>query len=151
VPVIDTFQFGSPFLAQSVVSFKVEWDATIHNQIDGEMIAWRTLEGSPVQHAGSVWFKEAPAGRGTELKVELQYNPPAGIIGAAVASLWGKEPGQQIQEDLHRLKQLMEAGEIPTIEGQPRGRQGNEPERDREVHRASVESFPASDAPTYSR
>jgi uncharacterized membrane protein len=128
---------------------KIEWDAIIHNEIDGEMIAWRTLEGAAVQHAGSVWFKEAPAGRGTEVKVELQYNPPAGMLGAAVASLWGKEPGQQIQEDLHRLKQLLEAGEIPTTEGQPRGRQGNEPERDRDVHQASVESFPASDSPAY--
>ncbi len=130
---------------------KVEWDATIHNQIDGEMIAWRTLDGSAVQHAGSVWFKEAPAGRGTEVKVELQYNPPAGMIGAAFASLWGKEPGQQIQEDLHRLKQLLEAGEIPTTAGQPRGKQTNQPERDRDVHQASVESFPASDAPVYNQ
>jgi uncharacterized membrane protein len=128
---------------------KIEWDAVIHNQIEGEMIAWRTLEGATVQHAGSVWFKEAPAGRGTEVRVELQYNPPAGMLGAAVASLWGKDPGQQIQEDLHRLKQLLEAGEIPTTQGQPRGRQTYEPARDREVHQASEESFPASDAPVY--
>jgi uncharacterized membrane protein len=128
---------------------KIEWDAVIHNELEGEMIAWRTVEGAVVQHAGSVWFKDAPAGRGTEVKVELQYNPPAGMLGAAVASLWGKEPGQQIQEDLHRLKQILEAGEVPTTEGQPRGKQTNEPERDRDVHRASVESFPASDAPAY--
>ena len=70
-----------------------------------------------MQHAGSVWFKEAPAGRGTEVKVELQYNPPAGMLGAVIAQIWGKEPGQQIQEDLHRLKQLLEAGEIPTTAG----------------------------------
>jgi uncharacterized membrane protein len=130
---------------------KVEWDAVINNEEEGRMIAWRTLEGSPVQHAGSVWFKEAPAGRGTEVKVELQYNPPAGMLGAAIAFLWCKEPGQQISEDLHRLKQIMEAGEIPTTQGQPRGKQGNEPERDVEVHQASVESFPASDAPAYNR
>jgi uncharacterized membrane protein len=115
------------------------------------MIAWRTLDGAQVQHAGSVWFKEAPAGRGTELRVELQYNPPAGMIGAALAHLWGKDPDQQIHEDLHRMKQILEAGEIPTTEGQPRGRQSHEPDGDVEVHRASVESFPASDSPAYNR
>ena len=83
------------------------------------MIAWRSLPGADVDNAGSVWFKEAPAGRGTEVRVELQYNPPAGALGALIAQMWGKEPGQQIQEDLHRLKQIMEAGEIPTTEGQP--------------------------------
>ena len=128
---------------------KVEWDAEVHNEVEGEMIAWRSLPGADVDNAGSVWFKEAPAGRGTEVKVELQYNPPAGALGAVSASLWGKEPGQQVQEDLHRLKQLMEAGEIPTTKGQPTGRQSNESQGDREVNRASEESFPASDSPAY--
>jgi hypothetical protein len=72
-------------------------------------------------------------------------------VGAVFAQLWGKEPSLQIQEDLHRLKQLLETGEIPTTEGQPRGRSSNEPEGDRQVHHASEESFPASDAPAYSR
>lgn len=128
----------------------VEWDAIIHNEIPGEMIAWRSLPGASVDNAGSVWFREAPAGRGTEVRVELQYNPPAGKIGAAVASLWGKDPATQIQADLHRLKQILETGEIPTTEGQPRGQQDQRPPRDREVHDASVESFPASDAPGFS-
>jgi len=141
----------SHWVVRGPANRRIEWDAIIHNEEEGRMISWRTLEGAAVDHAGSVWFKEAPAGRGTEVKVELQYNPPAGMLGAAIAMLWGKEPGQQIAEDLHRLKQILEAGEIPTTEGQPRGKQGNEPERDAEVHHASVESFPASDAPTYNR
>jgi len=132
----------------------VEWDAELINESDGERIAWRSLPGGSVDHAGSVQFKDAPGGRGTEVKVELQYNPPAGALGAAFASLWGKEPGQQIEQDLHRLKQILETGELATTEGQTSGRglrkiaKANEA-RDREVHAGSVESFPASDAPVY--
>jgi uncharacterized membrane protein len=139
----------SHWVVKAPAGRKVEWDAIIHNEIEGEMISWRSLPGADVDNAGSVWFKEAPAGRGTEVKVELQYNPPAGALGAVIAQMWGKEPGQQIQEDLHRLKQIMEAGEIPTTEGQPRGRYSHEPAGDSDVHQASVESFPASDSPAF--
>ncbi len=141
----------SHWVVQAPAGRTVEWDAVIHNEIDNEMIAWRSLPGADVDNAGSVWFRDAPGGRGTEVHVELQYNPPAGILGAAAASLFGQEPGQQIQDDLHRLKQLMEAGEIPTTEGQPSGRDVKSSKRaeDRSVQEASMESFPASDAPGY--
>ena len=116
---------------------RVEWDAVVHNEIPNEMIAWRTLSGAGVDHAGSVWFKDAPAG-GTEITVELQYNPPAGTLGAAVAALWGQEPGMQIEKDLRRLKRMLESpGFMPRLL------------RDEEVDEASEMSFPASDAPTY--
>jgi uncharacterized membrane protein len=149
--VTDLGEGRSRWVVKGPAGRKIEWDAVIHNQEEGRMIAWRTLDNARVQHAGSVWFREAPAGRGTEVRVELQYNPPAGMIGAALAHLWGKDPDQQIHEDLHRLKQILEAGEIPTTEGQPRGRHDRRPERDRSVHEASEESFPASDSPAYSR
>jgi uncharacterized membrane protein len=149
--VTDLGNGKSHWVVKAPAGRKVEWDAIIHNEEEGRMISWRTLEGAAVQHAGSVWFKEAPAGRGTEVRIEMQYNPPAGMLGAAVATLWRKDPGSQMQEDLHRLKQILEAGEIPTTQGQPRGRHGAAPDRDGEVHQASVESFPASDAPVYNR
>jgi uncharacterized membrane protein len=75
-----------------------------------------------VDTAGSVHFTPAPAGRGTEVRVSLKYDPPAGKAGAAIARLFGESPDRQVEEDLHRLKQLMEAGEVPTTVGQPRGR-----------------------------
>jgi uncharacterized membrane protein len=99
----------------------VEWEAEIISDIENERIAWRSLPGSKVQNAGSVHFRPAPGNRGTVVTVELQYNPPAGIVGAVVAWMSGEEPSLQIKDDIHRLKQALEAGEVPTIEGQSAG------------------------------
>ena len=55
------------------------------------------------------------------MRVVLKYDPPAGRIGATLARLLGQAPEQQIREDLRRFKQMMEAGEAPTTEGQPAG------------------------------
>jgi uncharacterized membrane protein len=130
----------------------VEWDAEIVDEKENEHIGWRSLPNATVDNAGSVWFKDAPGGRGTVVRVELQYNPPAGVLGALVAQMFGEEPGQQIDEDLHRFKQLMEAGEIATTEGQtsasPKALREAE-RRSREVTEASVASFPASDSPSF--
>jgi uncharacterized membrane protein len=70
-----------------------------------------------VENSGSVRFSRAPGARGTELRVQLQYSPPAGALGRGIAWLFGEEPNQQIAEDLHRFKQLMETGEIPISDG----------------------------------
>jgi uncharacterized membrane protein len=113
----------SHWVARAPACRTVEWDAEIINEVPGELIGWRTLDGADVVSAGSVRFKSAAAGRGTEVHVRLQYEPPAGKVGAAVAWMLGHEPSQTIREDLRRLKQLRETGEVPTIEGQPRGRQ----------------------------
>jgi uncharacterized membrane protein len=112
----------SRWVAKAPAGRTVEWDAEIINEITGELIAWRTVEGADVVSAGSVRFTPAPGGRGTEVRVRLQYDPPAGKIGATVAWLLGHDPAATIREDLRRFKQLMEAGEVPTIEGQPRGK-----------------------------
>jgi uncharacterized membrane protein len=101
---------------------KVEWDAEIYNEKENEMIAWRSLPGSDVTNAGSVHFEEAP-GHGTYVKVVLNYNPPGGKAASLLAKLFGKEPGQLIEQNLRRLKQLVETCEIPTTEGQSSGRQ----------------------------
>jgi uncharacterized membrane protein len=114
----------SRWVAKAPAGRTVEWEAEIINEITGELIAWRTVEGADVVSAGSVRFTPAPGGRGTEVRVRLQYDPPAGKIGATVAWLLGHDPAAAIREDLRRFKQLMEAGEVPTIEGQPRGKGG---------------------------
>lgn len=112
----------SHWVARGPLGLKVEWDAEIITDQPNEVIAWRSLPGADVDTTGSVHFSRAPGGRGTEVRVNLKYDPPAGQVGAAIARLFGKEPGQQIREDLRRFKQLMEAGEAPTTQGQPAGR-----------------------------
>ena len=99
----------------------VEWDADILEDRAPELIAWRTLEGSDILHEGSVRFDEAPADRGTEVYVDLLYKAPAGRAGAALAKLFGEEPTQQILDDLRRLKQVMETGEVVRSDGSPEG------------------------------
>jgi len=123
ISVTQLDQRRSHWVAKAPAGRKVEWDAEIVNEVPNELIGWRTLENADVVSAGSVRFKPAPGGRGTELRVRLQYEPPAGKVGATIAWLLGQEPSQTIQEDLRRFKQLMEAGEVPTIKGQPRGQQ----------------------------
>jgi uncharacterized membrane protein len=120
--VHTTGEGRSHWVAKGPAGTKVEWDAEVYNEKEGELIAWRTLEGSQVASAGSVRFEAAGGGRGTTVRVVLKYDPPGGALGAAVARLFGENPEQQISEDLRRFKQLMETGETTTTEGQPTGR-----------------------------
>ena len=112
----------SHWVVRGPAGTSVEWDALVYNEKENELIAWRSLEGADVDNAGSVHFVPAPDGRGTEVRVVLKYDPPAGKVGAGVAALFGENPEQQIAEDLRRFKQVMEAGAAPTTEGQPAGR-----------------------------
>lgn len=108
--------------ATGPAGMSVEWDAEITEDKPGELLVWRSVEGSDVEHTGRVQFEPAPGGRGTIVRVEMQYSPPGGKAGALIAKLIGEEPNQQIAEDLRRFKQLIETGEIPTTVGQPSGR-----------------------------
>lgn len=99
----------------------VRWDAEIVRDREDEEIAWRSLEGADVENTGSVRFRDAAGGRGTEVVVELRYRPPGGRAGAAVAKLLGEEPNQQLRDDLRRFKQVLEIGEVVRSEGSPTG------------------------------
>ena len=120
VEVID--EKRSHWVAEGPAGFSVEWEAEIINEVPNELIGWRSIDGSQVDNAGSVHFKPAPGGRGTEVKVVLRYDPPGGKVGAAISRLFGEDPEWQVQEDLRRLKMLVETGEIATTEDQPSGR-----------------------------
>jgi uncharacterized membrane protein len=88
------------------------WEAEITEDRPSELISWRSTPGADVHNTGTVRFLPAPGGRGTELRVDVKYEPPAGLFGASVAKLFGKEPGEQIEGDLRRFKQVMETGEV---------------------------------------
>lgn len=112
----------SRWTARGPLNAPVSWEAEIINEVPNEVIGWRSLANSQIANAGSVRFSRVPGNRGTQVKVELEYIPPAGQVGAVIAGIFGERPEQQIQEDLNRFKQLMETGEINSTNGQPRGR-----------------------------
>ena len=111
--VTESSDGTSHWVAAGPAGLAVEWDAQIINEVENKVLAWRSLPGSDVVSAGSVNFDAARGGRSTQVSVHLQYAPPAGKVGALVASLFGREPSQTVREDLRHFKQLLEAGEIP--------------------------------------
>ena len=103
------------------ITIKSRFEITDHKP--GEYVAWAS-DRLTFEHRGVIHFREATAGRGTEVSVALQYQVPAGRIAHSLASLVGWHPEQVVRESLRHLKQLLEAGEIPTTEGQPVGERG---------------------------
>ena len=150
----------------------LEWDAEITDLKENESIAWGSLAGSRVMTTGEVTFHPAPGERGTEVQARIEYKLPGGPAGAGLAKLLNKVVSQSVKEDLRRFKEVMEAGETPTVDGQPSGRAHLESAGRREaptspssagsrarpahpaqgdvVEKASEDSFPASDPPSYS-
>jgi uncharacterized membrane protein len=111
----------SRWRAKGPMKKSVEWDAEIVEDRPGEVIAWRSAKGTAVRNSGSVRFADAPAGRGTEVRVEIDYRPPAGRMGLAIARLWAEHPEQQVRDDLCRFKQVIETGDVVRSEGSPEG------------------------------
>jgi uncharacterized membrane protein len=99
----------------------VRWTAEIVDERENERIVWRSLPDSDFQIKGFVEFRKAPGGRGTIVSLSFEYELPAGPLGRAIAGVFGKDPEFTIREDLRRLKALLEAGELPTTDGQPHG------------------------------
>jgi uncharacterized membrane protein len=135
------------WVAKGPAGVRLEWDAEIYNEKPNELIAWRSLDGNFI-NAGSVHFEPAPGERGTMVKVVMNYNAPGGKVSALLAKLFGQEPGQVIEEDLRRLKQILETGEVATIEGQSSGRHATKISNDNASASQPVTASmtPASDA-----
>jgi uncharacterized membrane protein len=122
----------SRWFVRGPAGVELEWDAEIINDQPNELISWRSIGSADVESTGSVRFQRAPGDRGTFVRVSLNYLPPGGALGAAVAKLFGEEPETQIKDDLRRLKQILEAGEIASTVGQPTGTQHRKPVEQRD-------------------
>ncbi len=120
VTVIDASK--SHWVTRGPVGGTVEWDANIIEDWENQSIAWAAVAGADIPNSGSVRFQPLSHDRGTEVRVEIEYQPPAGSVGETIAKLFGAAPAQQLGDDLSRFKMLMETGEIATTEGQSHGR-----------------------------
>ena len=115
-------RYHSHWTVKGPAGHRVEWNAEITQDEPNRKIAWRTTSQADIHHSGSVEFTPAPGGRGTLVRVVMEYDVPAGVLGASIAKLFGNEPGQQIQSDLRRLKQILEVGEVLRSDGSLHGK-----------------------------
>lgn len=122
--VEPTDEKRSHWTAMTGAGARLEWDAELTDDQSDERIAWRSLPGSGLDTTGEVTFAPGPKGKGTIVRIAMRYRPPAGRLGAALAKMIGRDPSQQVREDLRRFKRLLETGEIATTEGQPCGHRG---------------------------
>lgn len=122
VSVTEIDEKTSRWVARLPGGKRVEWESRITDDVPGKRIAWHSLHQSPIVHAGAVSFDPAPGGRGTVVRVVFHYRPPAASGGMAATPPFSFVPAFEITEDLRRLKQLLETGEIATTRGQPAGR-----------------------------
>ena len=90
-----------------------------HSTRPGERIAWRSIGDADVPNAGKVRFVPAPAGEAPRCTWSSTYDVPGGAVGKAVAKYFGEEPHQQLDDDLRRLKQVLETGEVVRSDGAP--------------------------------
>ncbi len=127
----------SHWKAKAPLGTSVEWEAEATGEVENERISWHSVEGSEIPNSGVVEFRPT-TNRGTEVRVTLTYEPPAGKLGSWIAWLFGEEPSQQVAEDLRRFKSLMETGLIMKVEGQTSGRIAEVAEEKSKVKTASA-------------
>lgn len=111
----------SHWVTRGLLGGNLEWDAEIIEDWENQSIAWTSVPGADIPNSGFIRFQPLSHDRGTEVKIAIDYHPPAGALGDAIAKLFGESPQQQISDDLSRFKMLMETGEIATTQGQSRG------------------------------
>ena len=128
IEVKDAASGHSVWTIKAPAGRTVDVETRIAREVENELIAWRSVEGSDIDTEGRVTFTDAPGDRGTRVSLLIAYVPPAGEIGRAVAKMFLREPAVQARHDLKRFKMLMETGEIATsarTKGQTRAAQQN--------------------------
>ena len=119
--VQETGPGRSHWVANGPAGQTVEWDSEIVEDVPNERIAWRSLPGATVLNAGAVTFEPRSGNRGTVVRVEVEFVPPGGPAAVGLAKLFNESPDQQIYDDLRRLKQILETGEVLRSDGSPNG------------------------------
>lgn len=123
---VESVEYISPERAHWIIKLPAgamsEFDAEVYTDVPNEVISWRSLPGAQISNAGSIRFKPAPAGRGTEVTLTLEFVPPGGPLGQAVMNMFNDAPGQYIGQYLRDFKMIMETGEQATTQGQSSGR-----------------------------
>jgi uncharacterized membrane protein len=109
----------SRWTAKALDRMPIVWDADVINDVPNETIGWKTVDGETIQHAGSVTFKPAPSGRGTEVRVHLQYSAPGGRAASWLAWLAGEDPAKLTHEGLRALKRRFEGPHGDFVRPQP--------------------------------
>jgi len=112
--VVETDPTHSHWSVTGPGGSKIEWDAVLTEDKPGQSLAWESLPRASIPNKGTVEFRDATGGRGTEVHATIIYQPPGGTLGRLAAKLTQKEPGIQVRRDLKRLKMLLETGEIST-------------------------------------
>jgi uncharacterized membrane protein len=102
----------SHWTALGPAGMRVEWDAETVEDRPDELISWRSLPGGQVETTGYVRFKQAPGNQGTEIVIEMRYDPPGGVVGASIAKLFGESGQEIVTRDLKAFKNVMETGEV---------------------------------------
>ena len=110
--VRETGDDRSHWVVAGPAGVPVEWDAVLTNYVPNRSIGWKTSPDSPVAHAGIVRFEPNPDGT-TRVDIRMSYNPVAGGLGHAVASLFGADPKSEMDADLVRMKSMIETGVPP--------------------------------------
>jgi uncharacterized membrane protein len=121
VSVVDLGDGRSHWVARGPLGGQVEWDAEIHQQKPGELIAWRSVAGSDLDTAGSIHFRSTPGNQRTIVTLNMKYDPPAGKIGDAIATSLGSSVTDELEEGLRRFRQIAETGEAASVRDQPHG------------------------------
>jgi uncharacterized membrane protein len=123
----------SRWKAKAPAGLSVEWDAEVVTDRPNELLSWQSVDGSVVRNIGTVKFRKASGGRGTEVELEMDFQPAGGAVGAKVGKMLEAIPKTQLKNDLRRFKQLMEIGEIVVSDATAvKGMQPAQPPRTRE-------------------
>jgi uncharacterized membrane protein len=109
----------SRWTAKAFDRMPIVWDAEVISEVPYQTIGWKTVDGERFQHAGSVTFKPAASGRGTEVRVHLQYAAPGGRAASWLAWLAGEDPARLTHEGLRALKRRFEGPHQDFVRPQP--------------------------------